>query len=333
LALRPRAFAFRQVWSHLLTRRTRARPNNAAPRQPTRAPLAFSMTTTPFAVRLLRRLRAPIASAALCAASLAAIAATPRPAPPPAAPQGAGVTVLVYHEVVTDNRTEGKTTITAEHFAEQMELLSDEGFVTVGIGDLVRHMKGEATLPPKAVVLTFEDGWRSVLNATPVLDRYKQKASFWIITGNGIGGLYLDWSDIERLAANPRYEVYSHTVSHPWDPNNNLVTWVQGPAKEEGKRDALNELTESKRVLEQRLGKPVPYLAWPSGWYDDTLVGLAKEAGYSALLTTEPGLNRRGDDVLRIHRTIVDGGCDLLTFRRTVETGSAFTCQQRQRVP
>jgi len=167
----------------------------------------------------------------------------------------------------------------------------------------------------------------------PVLDKHKLKASFWIITGNGIGGLYLDWSDIERLAANPRYEVYSHTVSHPWDPNNNLVTWVQGPAKDEGRRDALNELAESKRVLEQRLGKPVPYLAWPSGWYDDTLVGLAKEAGYTALLTTEPGLNRRGDDVLRIHRTIVDGGCDLLTFRRTVETGYAFTCKQRQRVP
>jgi peptidoglycan/xylan/chitin deacetylase (PgdA/CDA1 family) len=292
------------------------------------------MTTKPsFAARFFRRVCSPIARGAVCFASFAVLAATPRQAPPAATPQGAGVTVLVYHEVVTDKRGEGKTTITAEHFDEQMQLLADEGFVTVGIADLVRHMKGDATLPPKAVVLTFEDGWRSVLNATPVLDRLKLKASFWIITGNGIGGLYLDWSDIERLAANPRYEVYSHTVSHPWDPNNNLVTWVEGPAKDDGKRDALNELAESKRVLEQRLGKPVPYLAWPSGWYDDTLIGLAKEAGYSALLTTEPGLNRRGDDVLRIHRTIVDGGCDLLTFRRTVETGYAFTCQPRQRVP
>src|SRR5262249_19389526 len=156
------------------------------------------------------------ACSAVCV-SLAALAAPPKSAPPPAAPQGPGVTVLVYHEVVTDNRVEGVTTITAAHFAEQMELLADEGFVTVGIADLVRHMKGEATLPAKAVVLTFEDGWRSALNATPILDRLKLKASFWIITGNGIGGLYLDWSDIERLAANPRYEVYSHTVSHPWD--------------------------------------------------------------------------------------------------------------------
>jgi peptidoglycan/xylan/chitin deacetylase (PgdA/CDA1 family) len=286
------------------------------------------MTDRSFA--LLRSVLAAVA----CTTSLAAVAATPpKQAAPPAASPGAGVTVLVYHEVVSDKRAEGVTTISAAHFAEQMEMLADEGFVTVGIGDLVRHMQGEATLPAKAVVLTFEDGWRSALNATPVLDKHKQKASFWIITGNGIGGRYLDWSDIERLAANPRYGVYSHTVSHPWDPNNNLVTWVQGANKEEGQRDVLNELAESKRVLEQRLGKPVPYLAWPSGWYDDTLVGLAQQAGYSALLTTEPGLNRRGDDVLRIHRTIVDGRCDQLTFRRTVETGNAYTCQLRQRLP
>ena len=254
------------------------------------------------------------------------------PARPPVAAQAAeqgGVAVLIYHEVVTDDRPEGDTSISLAHFSEQMELLADEGFTTVSVADLVRYMKGEITLPAKAIAITFEDGWKSALNATPVLDRYRFKASFWIITGNGIGGDYLGWSDIERLAANPRFEIYSHTVSHPWDPRNNLVTWVQGANKDEGRRDALHELSESKRVLEQRLGRPVPFLAWPSGWFDDTLVALAQQAGYSALLTTEGGLNRRGDDVLRIRRTFVDGACDLLTFRRTVTSGRYASCQTR----
>ena len=48
-------------------------------------------------------------------------------------------------------------------------------------------------------------------------------------------------------------------------------------------------------------------------------------------MTTEPGLNRRGEDVLRIRRTVVDGACDLLTFRRTVTTGRAHVCQTRSR--
>ena len=37
------------------------------------------------------------------------------------------------------------------------------------------------------------------------------------------------------------------------------------------------------------------------------------------------------DDVLRIRRTVVDGACDLLTFRRAVSTGHAFTCKPRPR--
>jgi peptidoglycan/xylan/chitin deacetylase (PgdA/CDA1 family) len=285
----------------------------------------LALAPTLCAALLCRPLLAAAASPSAKAALPAAKAATPP------APQGAGVTVLVYHEVVTDNRAEGETSISLAHFTEQMELLADEGFVTVGIDDLVRFMKGEIALPAKAVVITFEDGWKSALNATPILDRHRFKASFWIITGNGIGGDYLGWGDIEKLAGNPRFEIHSHTVSHPWDPKNNLVTWVQGAGKEDGRRDALHELSESKRVLEQRLGRPVPYLAWPSGWFDDTLVALAQQAGYTALLTTESGVNRRGDDVLRIKRTVVDGACDLLTFRRTVATGRHHVCQTHSR--
>jgi len=281
------------------------------------------------AVGALRRLLAAL-GATLLWTPLLAPAATPAP-PRPAPSGGAGVAVLIYHEVVTDNRPEGDTAITLAHFTEQMELLADEGFATVSVGDLVRFMKGEIALPPNAVVLTFEDGWKSALDAVPVLDRHRFKASFYVITGNGIGGDYLGWSDIDKLAGNPRFEIYSHTVSHPWDPRNNLVTWVQGSGKEEGKRDALHELSQSKRVLEQRLNRPVPVLAWPSGWFDDTLVALAQQAGYTALLTTEPGLNRRGDDVLRIRRTFVDGTCDLLTFRRTVATGQYYSCQKQAR--
>src|SRR4051812_4715362 len=213
-----------------------------------RLPFDAPAVRTSAACALLRGALSALGALILCMPLLAP-AATPAP-PRPVQATGPGVAVLIYHDVVTDNRPEGDTAITLAHFSEQMELLADEGFVTVSVGDLVRFMKGEIALPPNAVVLTFEDGWKSALDATPVLDRFRFKASFYVITGNGIGGDYLGWSDIEKLAANPRFEIYSHTVSHPWDPRNNLVTWVQGSGKEEGKRDALHELTESKRVLE-----------------------------------------------------------------------------------
>jgi peptidoglycan/xylan/chitin deacetylase (PgdA/CDA1 family) len=277
--------------------------------------------------RVTRRLAAALCGAVLCAPLLGAAATA---AAKPAATQRAGIAVLIYHEVVTDSRAEGETVISLANFTEQMQLLADEGFATVGIDELARFMRGEISLPAKAIVLTFEDGWKSVLNATPVLERLGFKASFWIITSNGIGGDYLGWSEIEKLAANPRFEIYSHTVSHPWDERNNLVTWVQDKSNERGRADALYELSESRRVLEQHLGRPIRYLAWPSGWFNDTLVSLAQEAGYTGLLTAESGLNRPGDDVLRIKRTFVDGSCDMLTFRRTVTTGQYYVCHAQR---
>jgi peptidoglycan/xylan/chitin deacetylase (PgdA/CDA1 family) len=58
-------------------------------------------------------------------------------------------------------------------------------------------------MPRSAVVLTFDDGWKNVLNAVPVLERYRMKASFWIIAEPGIGDDYMVWSDIEALARPP----------------------------------------------------------------------------------------------------------------------------------
>ena len=231
--------------------------------------------------------------------------------------------------LVTDNTVEGKTTISAAHFAEQMELLADEGFVTVGIADLVRHMKGEAALPAKAVVLTFEDGWRSVLNAMPVLDKHKLKASFWIITGNGIGGHYLDWSDIERLAANPRYEVYSHTVSHP------ILTRLTA-------ENARAEIAGSRDTLEALLDAPVTSFAYPNGKAGDDYSGehaaLVRSIGFAYGLSTNPGAARIDSDLMQLprftpwDRTSVRFGARLLANLARTHRRSRSDPDKRERI-
>ena len=111
-------------------------------------------------------------------------------------------------------------------FSEQMEYLHANGYQTISCASqLVDFMLHRSRVPERVFVLHFDDGWKSILAALPILERYDFKAAFWIIAGKGIGGDYLDWDDIVALSRNPRYEVYSHTMTHPWDPENNLVTW------------------------------------------------------------------------------------------------------------
>jgi peptidoglycan/xylan/chitin deacetylase (PgdA/CDA1 family) len=188
-------------------------------------------------------------------------------------------------------------------------------------------MRWGTPLPPRPVVLTFDDGWRNVLKAVPVLDQYGFKASFWIITDKGIGDDYMVWPDIEKLAAHPGFEVYAHTASHPWHKADNLVTWVESPTAHKGEAQARAELVDARMTLMQHLHLLQPYLAWPCGWYNERLIQLAQDAGYKALFTAEDGLNKVGGDVLRIKRTFIDGSCTLKDFAQTLQDGRYRVCQ------
>jgi len=263
--------------------------------------------------------RRTIAAAASFAFAVASACASPPPA--------AGVPVLIYHEIATDGRAPGETVIALERFEQQMRYLATEGYRTLSLDELVAVMRGARAAPRKAVVLTFDDGWKSALNAVPILERYRMKASFWIITGAGIGIDYLEWSDIERLARNPLFQIESHTVTHPWNPKDNLVTWLAGSVPGKDSDAVRAELVDSKAALERRLGRRVDYLAWPVGWYTEEMVRMAKEAGYRAVLTAEDGSNAPGDDVFQIKRVFVDGACDMASFRRLLKDPAYRPCQ------
>jgi peptidoglycan/xylan/chitin deacetylase (PgdA/CDA1 family) len=237
------------------------------------------------------------------------------------------VPVLIYHEIGHPTKPAGETVISIERFSEQMQYLADNGYEPISIDRLVRFMRDGGSLPERPVVLTFDDGWRNVLNALPILDRHGFKASFWIIAGKGIGNDYLDWPDIRRIAGNPRYEVQSHTLTHPWNPSSNLITWLDGKVAGKNIEDVRAELRESKHILEQQLQRPVRYLAWPVGWYNATLIDLAKEAGYEALLTADDGTNGYRDDIFHIKRVFVDGACDMNAFVRALKHARYVACQ------
>ena len=238
-----------------------------------------------------------------------------------------GVPVLIYHQIATDGAPPGETVIPLSRFAEQMRYLHEHGYRALSLGEFVAYLQGRASVPARSVVLTLDDGWRSGLNAVPVLEAYGMRASFWIITDLGIGGPYLEWSDIEALDRHPLFEVESHTLTHPWDRQDNLVTWVDGRVPGRTWHDALVELTASRRRLETRLGRSVRFLAWPCGWYNDRLIRLARWAGYTTLLTAEPGFNYSGDDRRRIKRLFIDGACGMDEFVQTLTEGRYVVCQ------
>jgi len=87
------------------------------------------------------------------------------------------------------------------------------------------------------------------------------------------------WEHLKQLQATGHYSIQSHTY---WHPNLVRERKLQSPADFE--RFARNQLQRSKAVLEDRMGQPVSYLAWPFGMFDEGLMSMASESGYQASL-------------------------------------------------
>lgn len=198
------------------------------------------------------------------------------------------LTILVYHQI---GPAPADDVVPIESFAAQMQYLHENGYKVITTKEAVEGKKG--------VVIHFDDGWRSSLQAVPILKRYGFPATFFIVAGE-TDGQSMGWQEIVGLAAD--YEVYSHSLHHS--------KFLSGGVEE--------ELIESKRILEERLGRPVPYFAWPYGAHSDDLVKAARDAGYTAAFGVKGGVDVE-DNEFRRPRMGVSGFCTLDDFADYLE--------------
>lgn len=226
------------------------------------------------------------------------------------------VPVLTYHALVeTAGELESVPpgtrlyVFTCDEFRRHLDHLASEGFTAICLADFVRWHRGDAALPERPVLVTFDDGHRS--NATlaaPALRERGQRAAFFITAGRVEAEDSVTWADL-RATLSAGMEVGSHSLTH-------ACPSTLSP-------DALrHELAESKRVLEEGLGAAVDFVSSPTG-YDSRRFGpLAREVGYRAALQGVIGLNRRSTDLFALRRFVLKRSMDLDTFRRLVAPGS-----------
>ncbi len=196
------------------------------------------------------------------------------------APSKVFVPILIFHYTPPD-------------FDAQLSNLSTKGYTTVSMDNLSDHMRFGRPLPPKPVVITFDDGYKNQLNALEILKRHNMRATYYIITSGdasrwcigagrkydqnpSCGDDYMNWDDISRLDRSGSIEIAAHTVDHLALPKYSLQ--VQ-----------QFQIGESKRVLEQKLGHPINHFAYPYGSFNANSVNLVKSAGFLTAVTTMPG--------------------------------------------
>ena len=242
--------------------------------------------------------------------------------------------VLMYHKV--NDISGNPVTVTTRLFEEQMTQVRELGYTVVSIDAVLDHFGQGTPLPPKAVLITFDDGYRDNLkNAAPILQRFGYPAVVFAPIGfldgsrplpheehlvsRGIANPTLDWAELAELEA-CGIRVESHGISHR--PLANLEI-----------DEAAREITLSKLRLEERLGRPVRAFAFVKGSeadYRPVHLSLLKQAGYEVAFTSVSGSNGRAADPLQLHRynvepyptrtfeLVLSGACDLIAVKDTV---------------
>ena len=163
------------------------------------------------------------------------------------------------------------------------------------------------------VCVTFDDGYRdNLLAAAPILARvrragddlhpeshHRRRAAVPLVPDPPPA---LSWGEVGELVAGGLVDVQSHTLTHP------LLPRVDDARSRE-------EIVASKAEIERHVPYAVTSFCYPAGLYGPREVAFAREAGYAAAVTTNPGVNAGGGDLLQLRRTLLYGADDLATFR------------------
>ena len=217
--------------------------------------------------------------------------------------QGPGpiiVPILLYHHIGYSLRGDTTYYVSPDLFDKQLNLLYQWGYRTISVELLVKAIQGGAELPPKPILLTFDDGSETIYeNALSLMRRYKFAGVSYIVYNYVGASNYMDADQIRALYA-AGWEIGSHSLSHG--------DLTANPGRQ------MDEIVESRRRLEALLGIPVLSFAYPFGAYDSDSLHYVHQAGYIAAMGLGNESLQGNKNLFYLYRQAVNGSEDLRTF-------------------
>jgi peptidoglycan/xylan/chitin deacetylase (PgdA/CDA1 family) len=206
--------------------------------------------------------------------------------------EGAVVPILIYHSIrpyiPTDTKGARRWIATPETLDAELSWLRDHGYTSVTFDALAAHVQNGAPLPPRPIIISFDDDWQSqYVNAVPLLRTYGFKATFFVWVRAVGRAHHMTWDEIRELDVEGM-EIGCHTLTHLILP------------KLKSDDQLRREIVAAKDMIEARIGHPVTSLAYPFGQYDERVVAAAREAGFTTARSTWPGVFHTKDGLLSL---------------------------------
>lgn len=243
----------------------------------------------------------------------------------------------IYHQVKTDPKTQQSDvlkryypqSISKKNLIRHFNWLKQNGYHVISWQDVLASQTGKKTLPDKAVLLTFDDGYESFYRIVyPLLKEYQYPAVLAIVTSivdtpaNQMvtfgdtqisRGAFVTWPQIKEMSDSGLVEIASHTHqlhrAIKANPGGSLFPAVFSAEYRNGQYETRatyakrlrNDFQTSAQLIKQHTGKMPDVLVWPYGQFNDQAWHIATELGYKhhftlldELLNPKPNLDEVG---------------------------------------
>ncbi|PHM37546.1 poly-beta-1,6-N-acetyl-D-glucosamine N-deacetylase PgaB [Xenorhabdus innexi] len=231
-----------------------------------------------------------------------------------------GYVVLGYHDVEDDGADQRFMSVRTSALNDQFAWLRANGYQPVTVDQILTANQGGTPLPPKAVLLTFDDGYSSFYRRVfPLLKAYNWPAilapvGIWVDAPPGkpvdFGGLkvprerFTTWEQVAEMSRSGLVEIASHTYQHHYgalgNPQGNtepaaaIRIYDPKTGKYETEQAFRQRMERDVKKITQRIisatGKKPRVWVWPYGIDSGVTLDIAKQYGYKLALTLDTGL-------------------------------------------
>jgi len=236
----------------------------------------------------------------------------------------AKIPILMYHSISNDNESNVhpyyRINTSPDVFAKHIKFLHENNYSVISLRDVKETLAQTNNSPDRHVVITFDDGYRDFYTeAFPVLKNYDYTATVFLPTGfidnkkTLKGKRHLNWNEILELSNNG-INFGSHTVTHP-------------QLKLLKKEDIEFELRQSKKVIQDNLGKQVESFSYPFAFPEEDkeftkhLKAILKKYEYKHGVSTRIGTTQKKDDIYFMKRIPINSCDDISLFKAKIEGG------------
>jgi peptidoglycan/xylan/chitin deacetylase (PgdA/CDA1 family) len=219
------------------------------------------------------------------------------------------VPVLVYPDLAAVKSEKASRIV--DRFQRQMQFLQTEGYHVVDLQHLMAFMAFEATLPPKAVVLTFDGQSRLFYDLIfPILKTHQLPGTLFINPAAVGAEAMVEWPQLREMTES----VLSIQCRFP-DKLAAPLKPLHFPDRSR-LEEIVAALGRDRQEIESRLGQPCRYLAYPEGEVTPLMVMLSEKAGFRGGFNRMGGSNPFYRNPFASHRQPVDWSADIDGFRK-----------------